>query len=111
MKLSEAERRAAIRTYTSRSNELMQEAEKGGVHDPVFWTKRGDGYLRDLQWDRAAAAYTKAIALKPEDWWLRHERCYAYLRLGQFDKVLAESSQGYRTQYRELGLLGPPRRC
>src|SRR5207253_9183038 len=68
--------------------------EKRGAGDARFWYERGAGYLTLRQWDKAAAAYTKAIALDPDDGWLRHERCYAYLCLGQFDKALADCTKG-----------------
>jgi len=65
---------------------------------PQFQLEIGELYLHFGEWDKAAAAYTKVIEQKPDEWDAWHKRGWSYSHLQQWDKAMANYSQAIKLQ-------------
>jgi tetratricopeptide (TPR) repeat protein len=58
------------------------------------WLCRGNIYLWLGDPGKAAADFSRAIDLNPNNWALRIDRCAVYLQLHEYEKAVADSSKG-----------------
>ncbi len=65
--------------------------------------RQGDGYLRSREWEKAIAAYSKAIELKPDLWEAFEGRRSAYAKLGQWDKIIDEYANAIQVKPDDAG--------
>ena len=71
--------------------------------------KSGEAFLEDNELEKAVAAFSQAIRLRPEDAKAYYSRACAYKRRGEPDKSRWRSGQSHRARSgRRLGLF-PPR--
>jgi tetratricopeptide (TPR) repeat protein len=58
-----------------------------------WWLGAGDKYFELAQWDKALAAYSRAVELDSKNAWAWHKRAVAYGRVGQWAKSVADCSK------------------
>jgi tetratricopeptide (TPR) repeat protein len=95
-----------------KANGKTQDAEKVRRQAIEFYEKRatanpemteyrreiGQLYLQFREWDKAAAAYTKVIERKPDDWDAWHKRGWTYANLQQWRKAIDDYSEAIKLQ-------------
>src|SRR5205823_3308248 len=58
------------------------------------WVARGAAYAQLGKWDKAAADYSQALGMKPQDEWeVWRARGWAHYELGQWDRAIADYSK------------------
>ena len=73
---------------TSRGEPHAQ--DKSLVKDPAFYLTRGEGRLREGDFDRAIADFDEAIRMRPDSVRAHHDRGNAWSSKGEIDRALAD---------------------
>jgi serine/threonine protein kinase/regulator of sirC expression with transglutaminase-like and TPR domain len=93
-----------------KANDKGQDAEKVRLLAIEFFEKRaaanpemteyrrdvGQLYIELRAWDKAAAAYTKVIELKPDDWDAWYKRGWSNSNIQQWNKAIADYSEAIK---------------
>lgn len=71
-------------------NPTIDETATKNFSEAIVYSKQGDEYSREKQFDSAIAAYTKSIELNPNDFGVYNNRGIAYHVKREFDKAIAD---------------------
>lgn len=69
---------------------VISEADAKNFSESIVYSKQGEEYFREKQYDSAIAAFTKSIELNPNDFGAYNNRGIAYHVKRDFDKAIAD---------------------
>lgn len=69
---------------------VISEADAKNFSEAIVYSKQGEEYYREKQYDSAIAAFTKSIELNPNDFGAYNNRGIAYHIKRDFDKAIAD---------------------
>lgn len=88
--------------------DLLIRAPDSCDHDNRFWRARGWLAARDSDWDKALAAYDRALELYPVDWKGRYYRAETLRQLERLDEAEAEYQLSREGRALERELIQQP---
>ncbi len=86
--------RAALAVAEQRTKEVQRGLEN--LERTNTWIERGRWYLEESRWDDAHAAFSAAIALRPDHVSLWSERAELYTKLGLWDLAAADYREDFK---------------
>jgi serine/threonine protein kinase/Flp pilus assembly protein TadD len=75
------------------ATELYEKLATANLKVPEYRLELADLYIQFGEWDKAAAAYTKVIELKPEHWDAWAKRGWMYSNMQQWSKAIEDYSK------------------